>query len=194
MAVFRLRRSILLVSAILAAMCAAPRPTRGGEWSPEYQAGLKKTAESNKARRTRKKEVAMKQPAARQAAAAMMRQVAMQEALWMEQGAMRQAMMMQQQVAMQQAAMAQSAASRGYRLGTHIYTVDDTFATVAREEASAGRVAAFLAIAQVPPWMSYYGTGGSVAPEIDAGPAAGAVALLVAGMLMLADRRRVGAA
>jgi hypothetical protein len=32
------------------------------------------------------------------------------------------------------------------------------------------------------------------APEIDAGPAAVAVALLVAGMLMLADRRRLGAA
>jgi hypothetical protein len=32
--------------------------------------------------------------------------------------------------------------------------------------------------------------GGAAAPEIDAGPAAGAVALLVAGMLMLADRRR----
>jgi hypothetical protein len=32
------------------------------------------------------------------------------------------------------------------------------------------------------------------APEIDAGPAATAVALLVAGVLMLADRRRVRAA
>jgi hypothetical protein len=34
------------------------------------------------------------------------------------------------------------------------------------------------------------GGGESFAPEIDAGPAAGAVGLLVAGVLMVADRRR----
>jgi hypothetical protein len=118
----------------------------------------------------------MKQRAARQATAAMMQQAAMQEALRMEQiAAMQQAMMMQH-VAMQQAAMSQRAASLGYRLGMRIYTADDT--------------AAYVNAMQMRLMMSGIGGGGGgSAPEIDAGPAAGAVALLVAGMLMLVDRR-----
>jgi hypothetical protein len=52
---------------------------------------------------------------------------------------------------------------------------------------------AFLRAQAIQARMWFWGGGGggvSYAPEIDAGPAAGAVALLVAGVLMVADRRR----
>jgi hypothetical protein len=158
-------------------LCTGPRTSRGAEWSPEYQAALKKTAERNNTRKMQKKEVAMKQRAIRQATAAMMQQAAMQEAAMMEQVAMRQAMMMQQ-FAMQQAMMAQrQALMRAEAMRPR--TVFDTFAYVNEMDMNL---------------MSFgYGSYGA-APEIDAGPAAVAVALLVAGMLILADRRRLGAA
>jgi hypothetical protein len=186
MPMYRPHRSILWVSALLAGMCAAPRPTLGGEWSPEYQAGLRKTAERNNAIRMRKKEVAKKQQALRQATAAKMQQAAMEEAAMMERiAAMQQAIMMQK-VAMQQAAMAQSAASRGYRLGGRLYTIDDTFATV-------GATFAYVNALEMNRMSYGYGSYGA-APEIDAGPAAAALALLASGMLMLADRRRTRSA
>src|SRR4051812_11721877 len=86
-------------------ICAAPRPSRGGDFSPEYKASLQRTAELRKANVQRKRAVAMRQRAT----------------MWS--------------------------------------------------------------------WSNGGGGGGSFAPEIDAGPAAGAVALLVGGVLMLADRR-----
>jgi hypothetical protein len=171
----RHHRAVVGILVIVVSTCTAPRSSRGAEWSPEYQAGLKKTAERNSARKVRKKEVAMKQRAVERANMAMMQQLAMQEALRMEQVATQQAMMMQQ-LAMQQAFVAQRQA-------------------LMRAEAMRPRTVfdslAYFNEMQMRIMMSGYGGGGGgSAPEIDAGPAAAAVALLVAGMLMLADRRR----
>jgi hypothetical protein len=122
----------------------------------------------------RKKEAAMKHRAVEQANAAMMQQLARQEALRMEQVAMQQARMMQQ-LAMQQAAMAQRRALMMAEWGRP-RTVFDTIGYLNGLEMNLMR-------------SGYYGSYGA-APEIDAGPAAAALALLASGVLMLADRRR----
>jgi hypothetical protein len=173
----RHHRPVVGILVIVVGTCTAPRPSQGAEWSPEYQAGLKKTAERNSARKVRKKQVAMKHRAVERANTAMMQQLAMQEALRMEQVAMQQAMMMQQ-LAMQQAFVAQ----RQMLMRAEAMRPRTVFDTLA-----------YINQMQTPNMMPVYvGVGGGTpaAPEIDAGPAAGAVALLVASVLMLADRRR----
>jgi hypothetical protein len=48
-------RAVVGILTIVLGMCTAQGPSRGAEWSPEFQAGLKRTAALNNARKTRKK-------------------------------------------------------------------------------------------------------------------------------------------
>ena len=161
--------TLSLILAIVVGMWGGPRPARG-DYSPEYIAGLKKTAELKAryhAARKRGAAIGMAQVAAMQEAAAM---------------AQRQEVMMlqaQMQTYVNYMNLQRQASGNSSQ---RIYTAADTFNFVAAEEAYLNGVAGFIA-------NPYHFTAGSY-PEINPAPAAGALALLAAGMLILTERRR----